>query len=376
MSVESVRTLFAPGPDGRPPRRSLDELPAPFSRVSGRRRGEGWRGESYRISEALALSTDVALILGQPLLLTGSPGVGKTRYAYALAARLRLPPPEVVNVKSTTTGRELLYAFDDVGRFRDASSGERKPLLHYVRLSGLGRAIVRACGADTSIRVGGTSSADILGPEYRGLTSVPVRQLFPEVFEELDWSSPNPGAGSTRSLVLIDEIDKAPRDTPNDLLFEIEAMSFCITELDLAFEAPAARWPIVIVTSNSERALPEPFLRRCVFHHIEDPRGAELQAIIATHLVEELRGEEELLASALSLFGRIGALTLEKAPATAELLAWMTYLVRCGLHPGTTLDYQNERHVEVLRASVGVLAKSDLDRERVMGVVDAWSLQG
>lgn len=196
----------------------------------------------------LIAAVNVALILGQPLLLTGAPGCGKTSVGGWLSWQLGLGDPLVHNVKSTTPGRSLLYEFDELGRFRDAQPNRSpQPDREYLRFNALGLAILLSAAPNTP---SGKASVELLGSAQ-----------LPDLASRL----------GQRHVVLIDELDKAPRDTPNDLLFEIERMEFAVSEVRSRVIGDPARRPIVVITSNTEKMLPEPFLRRCVFHHISPP---------------------------------------------------------------------------------------------------------
>lgn len=205
-------------------------------------------GEGYLATQELADAVDVALTLGMPLLLTGEPGCGKTRLAASVAWELNLGEPLQFTVKSDTEGRDLFYSFDTLGRFR---ADESAKAVNFIRYNAFGLAILRAKGKD----------------------GVDRNDLPDDVYDSL----PDDGC---RSLVLIDEIDKAGRDVPNDLLDELDGMRFVIPELQratvsLSTEEKRTRRPIVIITSNAERSLPPPFLRRCIYYHIPFPPFAD-----------------------------------------------------------------------------------------------------
>lgn len=315
----------------------LGHLPPPVNR-----RKEAGSGQApYVIPDPLSKAAQVALLLGQPLLLTGDPGVGKTAFAAALSGRLRLGAVEAHTVRSTTVGRDLLYEFDDVRRFRDASVAARpaangkspgsaapaKPLASYVRLNALGLAVVRSAGPDYQV-LPTLPLSEVAGSEARG-AQITLGDLFPRAFA----AGP---AQQRRTVVLIDEIDKAPRDAPNDLLAEIEGMRFAIPELGIGeIAADVANWPIVVITSNSERNLPDAFLRRCCFHHLELPDDKTLGQIVLSHVDPERLPEDcSLLNGLIRIFRDVGGLRdLEKKPSTSELIAAAFLLVDLGFAP-------------------------------------------
>lgn len=283
--------------------------------------------KSYRASGELATAVQVAILLGQPLLLTGAPGTGKTQLAHSVAWELGLGERALTFItKSTSTSRDLFYTYDTLGRFQANYSEEAsKDPRAYIRYSALGEAILRA------------------NPRKR------YAHLLPEDFD-------HPG-DPTQSVVLIDEIDKAPRDFPNDLLNEIEAMSFRIPELrNEEVSAPYTMRPIVIITSNSEKNLPDAFLRRCVYHHIPPPEKAELREIVALR-IDGLDAGGDGLDEAIGHFLKLRAddSGLDKKPATAELIAWLAALRHRGVDFGRVLNKAD------VKATLGVLVKQKDD---------------
>jgi MoxR-like ATPase len=274
---------------------------------------DGDAPEHYLPDDALRDAVAVAVTLGLPLLLTGEPGTGKTQLAYWLAHQ-RGGKPLVFDTKTTSTAQDLFYQYDSLRRFHDAQASVKRPLADYIELKALGLAIALAVEADDARK--------FLAAELRGL---PPR----------------------RSVVLIDEVDKAPRDVPNDLLREIEQMRFVVREagpgdgFPAEFRADTAYRPIVVLTSNSERNLPDAFLRRCVFHNLGFPDDKQLGRIVQARLDRGGNGSGPRVApdidtaaidrSAIQDFLEIRQLSLKKKPGTAELLAWVQVLRRRGL---------------------------------------------
>ncbi len=245
------------------------------------RRDHGQQAPAYVPDDKLTAAINVALAVGQPLLLTGEPGTGKTQCAYYLGHYFQAPVFKLV-VTSTAAAKDLWYDFDAVAYFHDAQvHGAPKPKLDYIKKNALWLA-----------------------------------------YDELKAGRP--------AVVLIDEIDKAPRDFPNDLLEALDQHQFWVPELATFITAPTHRPPpVVVITSNLERQLPPAFLRRCIFHHIElTPPLIELA--VKAHGAQFKAVSEPLLQVALARFGQVRDKVRRKKPATAELLVWLTLL---GLAP-------------------------------------------
>jgi MoxR-like ATPase len=284
----------------------------------------------YIAGKGLRDAVNVALVLGQPLLLTGEPGTGKTQLAHSIAYELELAKPLIFNTKTTATAKDLFYAYDALGHFHDAQfRKEELPIENYITYEALGLAILLA-----------------MNPTASG-------QYLPEHLRD---------TGPVRSVVLIDEIDKAPRDLPNDILNEIEHLSFTVKETGRTFTIEQAYRPILVLTSNSEKNLPDAFLRRCVFYHIEFPDSQALTRIIQSRLKLSEGFTPQMLEHAVQHFETIRQLALKKRPATAELLSWIRVLERM------QIDVSNLKpgEAEALAFTYSILAKSKEDKSIIL----------
>ena len=307
----------------------------------------------YYPDENLLDAVNVALTLGMPLLLTGEPGTGKTQLAESLAWELGLGEPEVFYTKSTSTYTDLFYQYDALRHFRDVQVESASPR------NGNSGAPQRDTSIDNYITFGPLGRAVLFAMD-RGSPNCP-----PEFRAE----------PQRRTVVLIDELDKAPRDFPNDILNEVERMKFQIRELPPqrnTFRADPAFRPILILTSNLEKDLPEAFRRRCVFYHIEFD-DLDLQEIIRRRLPRDPDFTDEMLTNALKHFRALrDGRNLDKKPATAELLAWIDLLQRLKLDvkDARTLDPEARA---ALAASYSILAKSDEDVRKLHDELSALS---
>lgn len=293
----------------------------------------------YLADPGLIDAVNTALLLGQPLLLTGEPGTGKTLLASSLAWELGFGEPLVFQAKSTSRSRDLFYSFDALGRFQAAQAGVETKVIDYITYGALGSAILLSSNKED------------------------VKDLLPQDFDH---------PGTRRSIVLIDEVDKAPRDFPNDILAELELCTFRIPELkNVKVSAPIKLSPVVIITSNSEKDLPDAFLRRCVYYDIPFPEPARLKEIIDLRLHDVVSKDSELLRDALDLFvslrdDRVG---LSKKPATAELLSWLVVLGQKSKEGGNPL--RDDR--ESVRGTLRVLIKSSADQARAEERLRVWN---
>jgi MoxR-like ATPase len=306
-------------------------------RLPGSRRAKQTDPAGYKPDQGLIDAVNVALMLGQPLLLTGEPGTGKTQLANSVAWELGFDPPLMFETKSTNTARDLFYTYDTLSRFHAAQTGDgSQRSLDYITYNALGTAILR-------------SNAE---PD--------VKQWLPEGFEH---------GGQRRSVVLIDEVDKAARDFPNDLLNEVEGMYFKVPELGNAKIAAGEEMrPILIITSNSEKHLPDAFLRRCIYYNIPFPNKERLTDIILKR-IGSFDGDV-LLSDSLDFFSRLREPNsgLHKKPATAELLAWLISLREKGMK----VDRPLKDDPEVVVSTLSTLVKSVEDQTIARTVLSDW----
>ena len=349
--------------------------------------------QSYRPAKGLTEAADVAMMLGIPLLLSGPPGTGKTRAAFWLADALGVGEPLRFDVKSGSTGTDLLYHFDEVARFRDSTRQVSRPLTHYLRFNALGEAIIRAAGGAALLEtIAGGDVIEKGDRSSRRLEGPAMLERHAELLAEALGAGWQPIDGAVRTahllpedrafaaapprqlVVLIDEIDKAPRDTPNDLLMELEDMRFTIPELGLTVRADPEVRPVVAITSNAEKSLPEPFLRRCAFFDIPLPDEAELREIIGA-VLGNATGGAPLVSDVIEIFEQLRAPENEvgRVPGTAELLAWLDVLHR---QPG--LDLQSSLAERVGEGDepiygLGCLLKTGDDLATGARIVREWA---
>lgn len=265
---------------------------------------------TYVATSELQIAVNAAVYLQRPLLVKGEPGTGKTLLAHEIAKALD-KKLLTWHIKSTTLAQQGLYEYDAVSRLRDSQLGKEgvDDISHYIKKGKLWEAFT----ADESV------------------------------------------------VLLIDEIDKADIEFPNDLLLELDRMEFYVYELQKTIQA--VHRPIVIITSNNEKELPDAFLRRCLFHYIRFPDKVTMQDIVKVHYPDI---HAELLNNALQLFYGLREVTgLKKRPSTSELLDWISLLLFEQL-PATTLAESDLK--EQLPPHLHALIKNEQD----LNILDEW----
>jgi MoxR-like ATPase len=259
--------------------------------------------ERYVATEDLMMAVNAAVTLARPLLIKGEPGTGKTQLAEEVAAALGMPLHRW-HIKSTTKAQHGLYEYDAVSRLRDSQLGDAK-------VHDIGNYIVKG-----------------------------------RLWEAFD--------SSAQAVLLIDEIDKADIEFPNDLLLELDRMEFFVHETRELVQA--RHRPVVVITSNNEKELPDAFLRRCFFHFIRFPDAETMTRIVAVHFPDLKR---ELLSEALNAFYKLRDVPgLKKKPSTSELLDWLKLLLAEDVPPEALRSDDPRKSLPPLH---GALLKNEQD---------------
>jgi len=259
--------------------------------------------DSYVATDDLMMAVNAAITLERPLLIKGEPGTGKTMLALEVAKALQRPLFEW-HVKSTTKAQHGLYEYDAVSRLRDSQLGD---------------------------------------PKVKDIGNYIVRGMLWNAFESAE-----------QSVLLIDEVDKADIEFPNDLLRELDLMEFYVYETQQLVKAKNR--PLVIITSNNEKELPDAFLRRCFFHYIRFPEKETMEKIVQVHFPQL---KKNLLREALEAFFDIREVPgLKKKPSTSELLDWLKLLMAEDISPEALANQDSHKIIPPLH---GALLKNEQD---------------
>lgn len=297
--------------------------------------------QRYIISPDLKAAVDTATFLGIPLLLTGEPGTGKTSLAHYLSNEVFDANLLIFNTKTSSKAKDLLYKYNALAHFRSAGHRSSNPY-EYITFTGLGKAIL--------------------------------------------------DSNQHRTVVLVDEIDKAPRDFPNDVLFEFDELAFQVEEASIEetkswakssksspniddqgffrFNGPPQKKPILILTSNSEKNLPDAFLRRCAYFHINFPDRNQLLEIVHSKVSFSENFSRKMVEHAVDHFLEIRDIGLRKNPATAELLAWIHLLREHNLDVKKGLSGTDDSIRRQIVQTYTVLSKNYEDRQRLLSEFD------
>jgi MoxR-like ATPase len=259
--------------------------------------------EEYVVTPQLQLAVNAAIKLQKPLLIKGEPGTGKTMLAEQRASALDMPLIQW-HIKSTTKAQQGLYEYDAVSRLRDSQLGDDK---------------------------------------VHDISNYILKGKIWQAFES-----------DTQSVLLIDEIDKADIEFPNDLLLELDKMEFYVYETKQQIKASTR--PIVVITSNNEKELPDAFLRRCFFHYIDFPDAQTMEKIVQVHYPDI---KKQLVSQAMDVFFDVRKIPgLKKKPSTSELIDWLKLLMADDIPADILKDHDNKNAIPPL---YGALLKNEQD---------------
>ena len=259
--------------------------------------------EEYVVTPQLQLAVNAAIKLQKPLLIKGEPGTGKTMLAEQIASALDMPLIQW-HIKSTTKAQQGLYEYDAVSRLRDSQLGDDK---------------------------------------VHDISNYILKGKIWQAFES-----------DTQSVLLIDEIDKADIEFPNDLLLELDKMEFYVYETKQQIKACTR--PIVVITSNNEKDLPDAFLRRCFFHYIDFPDAQTMEKIVQVHYPDI---KKQLVSQAMDVFFDVRKIPgLKKKPSTSELIDWLKLLMADDIPADILKDHDNKNAIPPL---YGALLKNEQD---------------
>lgn len=287
---------------------------------------EFWTGsDNYLCDRELAQAFHMARVLGMPLLIEGEPGTGKTELPLQYAKSQELPL-HVYPVGSKSTVDQFVAKFDHVKYLRDSQI----EVLNAQR---------QEKGLDTQLSTGGRST---------------------EILDDYVLMGPAARAYSTpHSVLLIDEIDKAPREFPNDLLYALSHRRFVMPESGRVIEVSEEDMPTIVITSNREQELPTAFKGRCIYHYITFPDATTMRDIVAKHYPG---ADEDIVEKAIDMFYQLRQLGLERAPSTRELLQWLKYVQ----------SFTKDKTLQKIKAldGIGALIKTHDDMRRVKRNMD------
>ena len=259
--------------------------------------------EEYVVTKELQLAVNAAIQLQKPLLIKGEPGTGKTMLAEQIASALDLPLIQW-HIKSTTKAQQGLYEYDAVSRLRDSQLGDDK---------------------------------------VHDISNYILKGKIWQAFES-----------EGQSVLLIDEIDKADIEFPNDLLLELDKMEFYVYETKQQIKARTR--PIVVITSNNEKELPDAFLRRCFFHYIDFPDAQTMEKIVQVHYPDI---KKQLVSQAMDVFFDVRKIPgLKKKPSTSELIDWLKLLMADDIPEDVLKNHDNKNAIPPL---YGALLKNEQD---------------